>query len=247
MLDCDPFVLSPRLLALTEWIPEGSRVADIGADHAYLLIHLAKTGRLSHGIVGELNHGPYENARRSIAGFGVADFIDVRLGNGLSVLGKNEVDVIVIAGMGGSLICQILAEGKEKLENAKRLVLQPNIGGRSVRLWLKENGFRLAGEMLVDDGGILYEALVAKHGEETVYEEIGELSEETLAEIGPLLWKNRHPLLKWKVEQIWNAKQRIFNGLQNAKSQTAIDKRRELETDLKEWERVKKCLCTDLT
>lgn len=245
MPDRDPFVLSPRLLALTEWIPDRSCVADIGGDHANLLVHLVKAGRLAHGIVGELNQGPYENARQRIEAAGAADFIEVRLGNGLSVLKQSEVDVIVIAGMGGSLICQILSEGKEKLGGVKRLVLQPNIGGRNVRLWLKENGFRLAGELLVEDAGILYEALVAEPGEETLYKEIRGVSEEILAEIGPLLWKNRHPLLKWKVEQSWSAKQRIFDGLQQAKSQAAIDKRLKLEEELKEWERVKKCLCTD--
>lgn len=246
LLDRAPFELSPRLLSLTEWIPDRSRVADIGGDHANLLIYLAKSGCLAYGIVGELNQGPFENARRRIRDAGVQDFVEVRLGDGLSVLERNEVDVIVIAGMGGSLICQILSDNMEKLDGVKRLILQPNIGGQNVRRWLKEHGFCLAGELLVEDTGILYEALAAEPGEETVYEEIGELPEEILLEMGPLLWKNRHPLLKWKVEQIWSAKQRIYYGLQQAKSPTAIDKRVALEMELKEWGRVKQCLCTDL-
>lgn len=242
----DPFVLSTRLLKLTEWIPFKARVADIGGDHAYLLIHQAKAGCLSHGIVGELNRGPFENARRMIQEAKVEDIVEVRLGDGLSVLKPNEVDVIVIAGMGGALIRQILEEGKEKLQGINRLILQPNIGGFNVRMWLKDNGFCLVDETLVEDAGILYEALVAEPGEEKIYDEMNqELSETTLMELGPLLFKKRHPLLKRKVMQEWESKQKVFQALKNGKSQTAANKREKLANQLKEWEKVKKCLFSE--
>jgi tRNA (adenine22-N1)-methyltransferase len=247
-LSDDPIVLSARLQKLTEWIPSGARVADIGGDHAYLLIHQAKAGCLSHGIVGELNKGPFENARRTIRMAKVEKMVEVRLGDGLSVLKPDEVDVVVIAGMGGALIAQILNEGKEKLHGVKRLILQPNIGGHNVRRWLKENGFCLVDESLVEDAGILYEAMAAEPGEERIYHEMGgEFSESTLMEVGPLLFKKRHPLLKRKVMQEWESKQKVFRSLKNAKSETAVAKREQLAEQLKEWEKVKTCLFAEST
>lgn len=244
----DSILLSKRLLKLTEWIPFAARVADIGGDHARLLIHQAKAGGLSHGIVGELNRGPFENARRTIRKEKVENIVEVRLGDGLSVLKPDEVDVIVIAGMGGALIRQILKEGKEKLQGVKRLILQPNIGGHNVRMWLKENGFCLVDETLVEDAGILYEALVAEPGEEMIYDEMSqELSETTLMEVGPLLLKNQHPLLKRKVMQEWKSKQKVFRALKNGKSETAVNKREKLAEQLKEWEKVKRCLFSEST
>src|SRR5690606_34430747 len=110
---------SKRLKTIADLIPDQSIVADIGGDHAFLLIYMAQDGRLARGIVGELNRGPYENAKRNIQRMGVQDLIDVRLGDGLSVVKQGEIDYLVLAGMGGSLIVNILERGKEKLTQVK--------------------------------------------------------------------------------------------------------------------------------
>ncbi len=66
LIQSKELTLSKRLRAIAEFVPRGSRVADIGADHAYLLIYLAKEGGLIKGIAGEINRGPWENAQRQV-------------------------------------------------------------------------------------------------------------------------------------------------------------------------------------
>jgi len=236
--------ISIRLKTVADFVPSGMRVADIGADHAYLLIHLAKEGKLEKGIVGEINRGPYETAKHHIAMMGYSEKIDVRLGDGLSVLRPGEAEVVVIAGMGGSLIAQILEDGKEKLASVRRMVLQPNIGGKRVRAWLKDHGYRLTDETLVEEAGILYEVIVAEQGEQDWSQT--EWPADFLLELGPVLWRKKHPLLLRKCVQERESRKKILMQLQEGKSPEAERKRLEIEEQIQWWEKVITCLSEEM-
>lgn len=236
--------VSDRLQAIAHYIPDKMRVADIGGDHAFLLLYVARQGRLQKGIVGEVNRGPFENARDRVALMGFSSLIDVRLGDGLSVLNTDEVDVVVIAGMGGALITQILEKGKEKLAGVKRLVLQPNIGGKRVRTWLYENQYEIVAETLVEDADILYEVIVAEPGNEKGYLQT-ELRMSQLLEIGPLLWRQRHPLLRQKLLEEQQRREKVFKQLERGKTEEAVKRKEVLEGEIKEWEKVIACLSAE--
>jgi tRNA (adenine22-N1)-methyltransferase len=226
---------------IAEYVPDDARVADIGGDHALLLLHVAKKGRLKKGIVGEINRGPFENAKKRVAMAGFQELIEVRLGDGLSVLTPDEVDAVVIAGMGGTLIANILEAGKTKLAKVRRLILQPNIGARRVRGWLKENGYRLTDETIVKEAGIFYEIIVAEPGVEEAYKQAG-LPYDILLDVGPLLWRKRHPLLKAKLAAELTGKEKTLKQLAKGKTPAAEERKREMETEIAEWKRVIACL-----
>lgn len=154
--------LSRRLMKIAEKVPLGSRLADIGSDHALLPVYLVQQGKVQRAIAGELNEGPYESARQQVANAQAQSSIEVRRGDGLEVIFAGEADTITIAGMGGSLIVQILTSGQPKLQGVSRLVLQPNVGEETVRRWLDREGWRLSEEEIVSEDGRIYEILVAE-------------------------------------------------------------------------------------
>lgn len=233
---------SKRLQTIANLIPDHSKVADIGGDHAFLLIHLAKEERLSHGIVGEVNQGPYENAKRNIQRMGVQHLIDVRLGDGLSVLNQDEFDFLVISGMGGSLIATILEQGKGKLDQVKGMVLQPNINAKIVRAWLEKHQWQLTKETIVEEGDHLYEIIVAIPGKNPALYRDSFVSEEGLLEVGPLLWKQKHPLLKKKLTEELRRKEAMMQQLKQGNTVSAKKKWNSESKKVKELKRVITCL-----
>ncbi len=236
---------SERLQAVARWVPAGTTVADIGADHAHLLIHLVLRKRIEKGIAGELNKGPFENARSQVRRWGLSDRIEVRRGDGLSVLKEGEADVIVIAGMGGPLIAKILDRGREKLSGAFRLVLQPNTGGERVRRWLRQNGWAPVGETLVEEGGTLYEIIAAERGEDEALYRQPPASEEQLLLLGPLLWKEKHPLLIKKWLQELAARERILERVRAGRTEEAARRAAQLGEEIAQWRRLRKWLCEE--
>ena len=131
--------LSLRLTRVGEQIPDQARLADIGSDHAYLPVALMLQNKIQHAVAGEVVKGPFESASRQVKN-GLSDKITVRLADGLAAIQPDDqIDTVVIAGMGGTLIRTILENGKsqQKITGKERLVLQPNVGSG-----LCENGFR---------------------------------------------------------------------------------------------------------
>lgn len=203
-----------RLQAVAGLVPPGRVVADIGTDHARLPVYLVKSGRCPKVIATELNRGPWEQARLRVAFHGLADRIEVRLGEGLAPLFPGEARVVVVAGMGGTTIKGVLASSPGVLNALERLVLQPMNGAPELRRWLVQNGWRLAEEVLVIERGRYYVVIAAERGEETA-------GEEWLLEIGPRLLERRDPLLKGYLLQLKENYQRILSSLARTRSPAA--------------------------
>lgn len=220
--------LSKRLETVAKYIPRNSKFADIGSDHAYLPCYMVKRKEVQSAIAGEVVEGPYQSAIKQVKQEGLTSKISVRKGNGLEVIGENEVDCITIAGMGGALITSILENGKDKLQSVQRLVLQPNISAFSIREWLLKNNWTLVAEEILEEDGKIYEVLVAEKGESP------SLSEERALLFGPFLMKEKDAAFvkKWKLEKKnW---QRILDQLESAlDSVENMQKRTELQNKIK--------------
>lgn len=155
--------LDKRLSAVAALIRPGSRLADIGTDHAYLPVYLVQAGVCPSAVASDIGAGPLDAARRTVTENGLTSKIALRLGDGLSTIEAAEVEDIAIAGMGGETIAAILEAAAWVKTGGVRLVLQPMTRAEDLRRWLMTNGFSVLEEHLVTDGRHLYPVLAAEY------------------------------------------------------------------------------------
>ena len=154
--------LSPRLRLLADWVRPGSKVADVGTDHAYLPVWLVLHGRVSSAIASDLRKGPIQRARENCRRHGT-DGVDCRLCDGLSGIEPEEADTVIIAGMGGENIAGILRAAPWACSGAL-LLLQPMSRPEELRAALPSLGLLIRAERLVRDAGRLYSILAVSSG-----------------------------------------------------------------------------------
>ena len=157
--------LSERLKAVANMITPGLTVADIGCDHAYLPIWLVREEISPHVIACDINAGPIERARENIEDVELTDRIEVRQGDGLSVIAPGEAGSVVMAGMGGKLMVKILDEGSDVLEKVSEIIMEPQSDVALVRHFLQDNGYRIISENMVNEDDKFYPLIKAIHGQ----------------------------------------------------------------------------------
>lgn len=143
--------------------------ADVGTDHAYIAVELIKSGKAQKVIASDINEGPINIARNNVIKEGLSEKIETRLGGGLSVLEDGEADTIIIAGMGGELICQIIKDDIEKAKNSV-LIIQPMNAQYEVRKFLIENGFEIKCEDIECEAHRVYNIMIVQKGEQKPFE-----------------------------------------------------------------------------
>lgn len=151
--------MDQRLETVASAVRKGSRVADIGTDHAYLPIALVKRGICPSALACDIRKGPLENAKRSVAEARLTDAIDCRLGDGLAPIAAEEADDIVIAGMGGETIVAILQACDWIADARYRLILQPMTRIEELRRYLLTHGFEIEREDVAHDSKHWYTVL----------------------------------------------------------------------------------------
>lgn len=153
----------PARMELIAKLVKGNTAADIGTDHGFVPIHLYLSGKCSRVILADINEGPLEKAKENLALYQVPqEAAELRLGSGLEVLKPYEADSVIIAGMGGELICDILGKEPFKTETIPQFVLQPRTRESVLRRWLLDNGFYITDERLVEERGRICQIIVCE-------------------------------------------------------------------------------------
>ena len=204
--------ISKRLLCCASMVQSGSRVADIGTDHGYLGIYLLQSGAARHVIACDLRKDPLENARRNAKLFGVDGEMELRLSDGLEKILPDEVDTVVMAGMGGDLIQKILSQCPWRKREGLQFILQPQSAGNVLRRWLCEDGFEIQREEPVQDGHFLYTVMELRQGEPSPLTPGTEYA-------SPALLKGESPLVGMYLARVETALQETVRGLTNAEKQ----------------------------
>ena len=207
--------LGERLTKVANFVPKDSKVCDVGSDHAYLPVYLIQNYQLSCAIAGEVVEGPFLSAKQTVRDYRMEDRIEVRLGDGLQILSKeDEITAVTICGMGGELISRILEAGYSggHINGQERLILQPNVAEHFVREWLMNHSYQIVEETVVQDNHRLYEIIVA--------EPVGKRVEYTELELkyGPILLKESTELSVAKWTRMNRKNKEILEQLQKSKT-----------------------------
>jgi len=228
--------LDPRLKAIADMIPEGSKVADIGTDHGYLPVYLVIKGISNQIIATDVNQDPLNKAKEQVKQYRLEDKIQTRFGNGLDVINPGEVNVVVLAGMGGVLIKNILQAGLMVLEKIEKLVIQPMNAQKVVRQWLMDNGFTIVDEVLARENDKIYQIIAAVPGYQRVEDPF-------YYEIGQKLIEKKDTLLPVLIEQKIKKYSEIISNLKAVHSSRARVRLEECEKKVERYKEVmKNCL-----
>ncbi|MFV0465078.1 MAG: tRNA (adenine(22)-N(1))-methyltransferase [Lachnospiraceae bacterium] len=188
--------LSERMLALAKLVRHGNILADIGTDHAYIPIYLVRSNWIPKAIAMDIGRGPLDRAQAHITQYHCEERIETRLSDGLDRVEVGEVDTILMAGMGGGLILQILMEGQEICQNADEIILQPQSEIEKVRRYLYENGYMIDREDMVLEDGKYYPMMHIKPDDlEHAMEWVDETARELVFRFGPCLLADRNEVL----------------------------------------------------
>ena len=204
--------LKPRLRAVAEMVRAGDVTADIGTDHGYLPVFLVLRKNCPRAIAVEKSSRNTLMAKGTVARFRLENRVEVRLGDGFDALKDTDgVHTVVVAGLGGKTICQLLAKAaaEDHLSRYRRLVLQPMGESEMLRRWLAAHGFHLARERLARERGRYYEIMAAEPGRQRV-------DDPFLLELGPVLITARDPLLVPWLEKKLHCWEKIAQGLRRS-------------------------------
>lgn len=206
--------LSLRLKKIASMVDKCECIADIGTDHAYIPIDLIKEGKCNRAIASDVNKGPLKKALINIKDEGLNDKVECRLGGGLSTLKPFEANAAIIAGMGGNLIRDIIAENLSLFKNMEYCILQPVQNPEVLREYIYNMGFLIIDEELVIEDNKFYEIIKLKYDNnikevDTIYYEIGKK-----------LFDKNHNLLKefinYKLEKYYSINNKLNDSSLNS-------------------------------
>ncbi|MCA5013378.1 MULTISPECIES: tRNA (adenine(22)-N(1))-methyltransferase [unclassified Enterococcus] len=205
--------LSKRLERVGELVPEHSRLADIGSDHAYLPVALVLQKKITFAVAGEVVEGPYQAAKKQVRKNGLEEQITVRLADGLAAVETaDQISAVTICGMGGALIRDILDAGwkNQRLAGNERLILQPNIGEKTLRDWLTVHGYTILEEDIIEENKKIYEIIVAKRETTRI------AYSEKERRFGPILLNKRSEVFQKKWQRELKQRETILAQLEKA-------------------------------
>ena len=153
--------LTKRLNAVASLVNSGSSVADVGCDHGYVPVFLIENNIARFCVAMDINEKPLSSCQRLVEEEQLEDKITTRLSNGLEKLESGECDTVIIAGMGGELIVDIIS--RCQFSNELHFILQPMTHPEYVRKYLYDNGYEIFNDIIVDEGKHSYSVFDAKY------------------------------------------------------------------------------------
>lgn len=227
--------LSRRLYHMAKFVLQGSRVVDVGTDHGFIPIYLATNHICEFCIAGDINKGPLDNAKKHIEKYGVKG-IELRLGGGLSrITLEDHMDTIIIGGMGGPLIIDILRNDLDIVKGVRRLILQPQNHVGDVRHYLHSIGFKIVEESFIEDDGKYYTIICAEPGTENYEKEYEYV-------YGSYILNHPNETFKQWMDYKGGVFKQIFERLESVETEQTKERKQSLEEEYRLYKEALKCI-----
>ncbi len=205
--------LSERLSAVASMVSKGGCVADVGCDHGFVSIYLMQSHISDRVIAMDVNRGPLERAAQHVTDYGLGDYIELRLSDGLErVTSEDNVQTAVIAGMGGKLMEKIIAQAAERGLYVPELVLAPQSDRASLRRFLRKKEYTIVEETMICEDGKFYPIMKLRYKAPRLP---GICYESEYADaFGPCLLSEKHPVLGQYLRNEIMKFERIYNEME---------------------------------
>lgn len=228
------FDISNRLKLVADMV-QGRVVADIGTDHGYVPLYLYHQKRIAKGYACDINQGSLQKAIDNVALLGAGDVIETRLGDGLTPMQAGEAETAILSGMGGMLMLHIFEESPLVVERLEEMILSPQRDVDKVRRYLHSVGFRIAEEEMLREDSKVYVVMRCVRGAEQYDKESHYL-------FGKCLLEKKHPILLEQLLHEKRKRERILGALADSGSQTAEQRKPEMERQLAQIKEALECL-----
>lgn len=153
-------MIDARLNRILSLCNKSKHTLDCGTDHGKLAVELVKNGVADVVTASDINELPLKKARDLVIKLNLEDKINIALADGVSDFASSDIDQIIIAGMGGELIRDIIDRAGWVRTPSVRMILQPMTTSAALREYLFLNGFRIESESAVCVGNKSYEIIV---------------------------------------------------------------------------------------
>lgn len=153
--------LSNRLVSIANLVDSSDIIADIGCDHALLDIYLVKNNVINKSLACDINKNALDMGYKNIKKYNLEDKIKTLLCDGISLI-DDEVNTLIISGMGASTIIKILSN--DKINNINKVITQSNNDYELLRRYMINNGFYISYEESICDNNKYYLNIVFKRG-----------------------------------------------------------------------------------
>lgn len=214
--------ISRRLLAICQMVTQGNTVVDVGCDHGFVSIYLVQKNLSPRVIAMDVREGPLFRAKEHIELYGLQDYIETRISDGLCAYHIGEATTLICAGMGGRLMQRILTDGQEKAKALEELILQPQSELMEFRRFLRRAGYGILDENILYEEGKYYFLMKAAYaGADEAAHRQSEFNMELADRFGGLLLADKNPVLKEFLGEQLDIQCRIAKSLEGNDSDRA--------------------------
>lgn len=198
--------ISNRLKELSSLVEDNSNIIDVGCDHALLDIYLYQTKKNISIEASDINKKPLEGAKENLKKYNLENKIKLSLSNGIENI-NNNIDTIIISGMGTSNILNIIFKDKTKLTNIKNIIISTNNDYYLLRKTFIKNGYYIENEIIILENNKFYPIILFKKG----YKKYNKIS----LKYGPILLNNKSNIFIKYLEKEKEKLIKINNNLSN--------------------------------